>query len=62
MRVSINVKKTVALFLAIHLMIAWVAERRGVKAEKQIFSAKSTVLANKTNKTDKQYDILKTQP
>ena len=57
MRLNIDVRKTVVLFVAIHLLIAWVAERREVRTEQQLNHTKSAAFTSKAGKMDKQDDI-----
>ena len=62
MRANIDVMKTVVLFVAIHLMIAWVTERKSAGTAQKSFLTKSTTLGNKVSKTGKQYKMMELQP
>jgi hypothetical protein len=59
MREKIDVMKIVVLFITIHLMIAWVAERKEKKsAQRSHFTKAFDLTAGKTNK---QSDPMKMQ-
>lgn len=59
MKVKFDIVKTIVLFIVIHMMIAWVAERKEKKSDQQSRFTKSFDLT--TGKTNKLYDPLKTQ-
>jgi sensor histidine kinase regulating citrate/malate metabolism len=62
MRLKIDIMKTVVLFIAIHLMIAWVAERKEKKATQKLQNTEASDFTNRTAKMDKQDYVMKIQP
>ena len=59
MRAKIDVMKIVVLFITIHLMIAWVAERKEKKSSQRSRFTKSFDLT--AGKTNKRSDPMKMQ-